>query len=167
MKSFKTLLKLNKLSVAQRISQIAITSTLISLLLASTMYTTFDYISFKERIKLDLQTTATLLSTQINSDLTNAGSGDALLDSLTSKPNIRSAILFDRRGVEVSRFERDETSEPWKSPTYQTRPKFEDIKGTLCTCFRSNGGETSWGLSILERTWTNALRDWFSSSGSL
>ena len=65
MKSFKTLLKLNKLSVAQRISQIAITSTLISLLLASTMYTTFDYISFKERIKLDLQTTATLLSTQV------------------------------------------------------------------------------------------------------
>ena len=39
--------------------------------------------------------------------MTNAGSGDALLDSLTSKPNIRSAILFDRRGVEVSRFERD------------------------------------------------------------
>ena len=149
MKSFKTLLKLNKLSVAQRISQIAITSTLISLLLASTMYTTFDYISFKERIKLDLQTTATLLSTQINSDLTNAGSGDALLASLTSKPNIRSAILFDRRGVQVSRFERDEASEPWKSPTYQTRPKFEDIAGDLVYMFPLERGRDVVGALYL------------------
>ena len=149
MKSFKTLLKLNKLSVAQRISQIAITSTLISLFLASTMYTTFDYISFKERIKLDLQTTATLLSTQISSDLTSDGNGDALLASLSSKPNIRSAILFDRRGVQVSRFERDKSSEPWESPTYQTRPKFEDINGDLVYMFPLERGRDVVGALYL------------------
>ena len=75
MKSFKAMLKLNKLSVAQRISQIAITSTLISLLLASSMYTTFDYMSFKDRIKSDLQATVQLLAFQADSALTSEEAG--------------------------------------------------------------------------------------------
>jgi len=149
MKSLKTILKLNKLSVAQRISQIAITSTLISLLLASTMYTTFDYMSFKERIKLDLQTTVQLLAFQADSALASREAGTLLLSSLDGKPNIRSAVLYDRKGTPVARFERDGSTNPWSPPGYQTRPKFEDIEGDLVYMFPIERGRDVIGALYL------------------
>ena len=149
MKSVKTLLKLEKLSVAQRISQIAITSTLISLFLASTMYTTFDYISFEGRIKSDLQTTAQILTVGSDSILSAGAVPEEFLKPLESKPNIRSAVLYDRKGVIIAQFEREPEGETWQPPGYQTRPKFEDLDGDLVYMFPVERGRDIVGALYL------------------
>ena len=91
--------------------------------------------SFKDRIKSDLQTTAQLLAFQVDVNLMEEAAGAALLNTLNSKPNIRSAVLYNRKGVQLARFEREGSANPWSPPPYQTRPKFEDIDGDLVYMF--------------------------------
>ena len=119
---------LKNVSVAQKISRIAVLTTSVALVLSSVAFMTLEFVSFRDRMVDDLSTLALVIGANSaqSIELNSADAVEASLKALRNKPHIVSAVTYSRSGEVLARYERDPGT-LWAPPEYVPRAMSEFV----------------------------------------